>query len=115
MSKSFRKRSKLHRKKLLWSYNTSAKIDTDDPDDESQQVMNAILRSDPFKSTARSDVAPAVEERNAAEGSGRDAAEEPFQHVGQSWGLFADGGRVVGERDAADWLMDDEAMGRRHE
>ena len=36
MSKSFRKRSRLHRK-LLWSYNTSATTGTDGPADDSQQ------------------------------------------------------------------------------
>ena len=49
------------------------------------EVMNAILTSGPIEPTARGDVAVVVEERNAETSSGGDVAEEPFQHVGQSW------------------------------
>ena len=42
-------------------------------------------------------------------GSGGDFAAEPFQHLGQSW----DCSQIedeLGERDAMDWLMNDEVM-----
>ena len=42
------------------------------------ELMNAILTAGPTESTARSDDASAVEDRNAERSSGGDVAKEPF-------------------------------------
>ena len=63
------------------------------------EVMSAILTEGPIESTTSGGVATAVEDtRNAERSSGGDVAEEPFQYVVPSLGLFADGERVRGER-----------------
>ena len=59
MTKSFKKRSKLHRKPL-WSCNTGAKIGTDGSDDDSQQgpeYTEARPRADSCTDTDSSAVA----------------------------------------------------------
>ena len=71
------------------------------------EVMNAILTSGPIEATARADVAAAVRWRNVERGSGCGVAEEPFQHVGQSWECSQIGDELE-ERDAIDWLMCDD-------
>ena len=79
------------------------------------EVMSAILTEGAIESTARSDVATVVEERRNTERScGGDVAEEPFQCVGPSWDCSQMEDESE-ERDAMDWLMDDELMGQWEE
>ena len=71
------------------------------------EVMNAILTSGPIESAARSDIAAVVQEKLSGRGSSCDAAEEPFQHVRQSWGCSQNEDEVE-QQDAMDCLADDE-------
>ena len=72
--------------------------------------MHAILAAGPTESTARSDDASAVEERNAERSSGGDVAKEPFfQQVGQSW-VCSQMEDELDERHAMDWLVGDEVL-----
>ena len=58
------------------------------------ELMHAIPTAGPTESTARSDDATAVEERNAERSSGGDVAKEPFSAGGPKLGLLADGRRA---------------------
>ena len=74
------------------------------------KVMNAILTTGAIESTTSGDVADVVEEmENVERSSGGDVAEEVFSACGSKLGLFA-GGNALEERDATDWVMDDEMM-----
>ena len=74
--------------------------------------MKAILAADSIESVTGSDVATAAEEMRI---SGRrpsdDVIGESFQQVGQRWECSQMEDQLV-ERDATDWLMDDETLGR---
>ena len=73
-----------------------------------EEVMNAALAADSLNFTISSDLVGKVEETcGVGRSSSGGLAEEPFQHVGQS----LDCSQVENdpeEKDAADWLMDDE-------
>ena len=73
------------------------------------EVMNAILSPGPIESHCQRRVAAVVEESNAERGSGGDVADEPFQHLGQSWDCSQMEDELE-ERDATDWIMDDEMI-----
>ena len=77
-----------------------------------REVMKAILAADPIESVTGSDVATVIEEmRNAGRRSSDDVTGEPFQQVGQRWECSQMEDELA-ERDATDWLMDDETLGR---
>ena len=73
------------------------------------EVMNPILTAGALESTTRVDVAIVVEETNDERSSDGDVAKEPFQQVGQNWDCSQRDDELV-ERDAMDWLTDDEMM-----
>ena len=77
-----------------------------------KDVMNAALTADLVESTTSGVLAGEVEEVGDVErGSSGVLAEEPFQHVKESW----DCSQVENEpeeRSAMDWLMNDEIMRR---
>ena len=78
-------------------------------------MKDSALAADPVNSTTRGDLVGKVEEmRGVGRSSSGGLAGEPFQQVGQSWDC-SQVEKEPGERDAMDWLVDDEMMRQREE